>query len=246
LENNKEAEGNLMTDQAASFNINRLFSAVAPRYDFLNHLLSLNIDRRWRRELVRWAEVKPGERILDSCTGTGDIAIRFAQLDGSGKVVGVDLSDQMLYLAHRKIRKTRFDDKIRLIKADALNLPFEDNSFDIACIGFGLRNLTDRKRGISEMARILKDGGRLLILEFSPPQNNLFGVCYDLCLNTIIPAVGGIVSGSTSAYRYLSTSIANFLEPKEILKLMEDENLKNLYSKSLTGGIAYIYRGEKR
>lgn len=194
---------------------------------------------------MRWAGVKPGERILDVCTGTGDIAIRFSQMNGLGRVVGVDLSDQMLYLAHKKIKKTGFDSKIRLLKADALKLPFMDNSFDIACIGFGLRNLTDRKRGLSEMARILKDGGRLLILEFSPPQNNFFGICHKLCLNTIVRTVGGIVSGSASAYRYLSTSIANFIKPEEILKLMEEENLKNLYSKSLTGGIAYIYRGEK-
>ena len=231
----------------------RMFSTIAARYDFLNHLLSLNIDQRWRREMVRWAGVKPGEKILDVCTGTGDIAIRFAQsddcpsgqTDGLGKVVGIDLSDQMLYLAHKKIKKTGFDRKIKLLKADALNLPFMDNSFDVACIGFGLRNLSDRRRGISEMVRILKDNGRLLILEFSPPQNNLFGVCYNLCLNTIIPAVGGIVSGSTSAYRYLSISIANFLKPKEIIKLLEEEKFKNLHFKPLTGGIAYLYRGEK-
>jgi demethylmenaquinone methyltransferase/2-methoxy-6-polyprenyl-1,4-benzoquinol methylase len=222
-----------------------LFSEIATRYDRLNHLLSLNIDKRWRRELMRWAGIKPGERILDVCTGTGDIAIRFAQMDGLGRLVGVDLSDQMLYLARRKIRKTGFDGKIRLIRADALNLPFVDNSFDVACIGFGLRNLSDRKRGIFEMARILKNGGRLLILEFSPPKNNLFGVCYNLCLNTIIPAVGGIVSGSSDAYRYLSTSIAGFLKPEEITGLVEQEGLKDVRSKSLTGGIAYIYRGEK-
>jgi demethylmenaquinone methyltransferase/2-methoxy-6-polyprenyl-1,4-benzoquinol methylase len=223
----------------------RVFSSIATKYDFLNHLLSLNIDQRWRRALVKCAGVKPGESILDVCTGTGDIAIRFAQTDGVGKIVGIDLIDQMLHLAQRKMTKRGLDKRMRLLKADALNLPFVDNSFDLVSIGFGLRNLTDRKKGISEMVRILRDGGRIVILEFAPPRNNLFGVCYHLSLNTIIPIVGGIISGSASAYRYLSTSIADFLKPKEIMKLMEQEGLKNVWFKSLTGGIAYIYRGEK-
>lgn len=223
----------------------RVFSTIATKYDFLNHLLSLNIDQTWRRALVECAAVKPDESILDVCTGTGDIAIRFAQMDGVGKIVGIDLIDQMLHLAQRKMTKRGLDKRMRLLKADALNLPFVDNSFDLVSIGFGLRNLTDRKKGISEMVRILKDGGRILILEFSPPPSNLFGVCYHICLNTIIPIVGGIISGSTSGYRYLSASIADFLKPKEIMKLMEQEGLKNVWFKSLTGGITYIYRGEK-
>lgn len=238
-----------------SLNNSRLFSRIALKYDFLNHLLSLNIDKRWRRKLVKCAGVsakggsafvrKPGERILDVCTGTGDIAIRFAQSDGVGGIVGIDQSEEMLSIARRKTKSNGFEGKIKLLKGDVLNLPFEDNSFDIVTIGFGLRNLTDYKRGISEMARILKEGGCLVILEFSPPPSGFFGVSYRLYLNTIIPAVGGMISGSGSAYRYLPTSIANFLEPEEIMKLMDAEGLKKLYSKRLTGGIAYIHRGEK-
>jgi demethylmenaquinone methyltransferase/2-methoxy-6-polyprenyl-1,4-benzoquinol methylase len=233
----------------------KLFSTVATRYDFLNHLFSLNIDKSWRKKLVRCAGVsakggsafgrKPGENILDVCTGTGDIAIRFAQSDSVGEIIGIDLSEEMLHIARRKTKSNGFEGKIKLLKADVLNLPFDDGSFDVVSIGFGLRNLTDRKKGISEMVRVLKDGGRLVILEFSPPPSGLFGAVYRFYLNTIMQAVGGIISGSASAYRYLSSSIANFPKPEDILKLMQAEGLKKLYSERLTGGIVYIYRGKK-
>ena len=194
---------------------------------------------------MKCAGVKPGESILDVCTGTGDIALQFAQSDGVGGIVGIDLSEEMLHIARRKTKSHGFGEKIKLLKGDVLNLPFDDDSFDIVSIGFGLRNLTDHKKGISEMVRILKNGGRVVILEFSPPRGVLFGAAYRLYLNLIIPAVGGIISGSASAYRHLSTSIANFIEPEEITELMEAGGLKKLYSKRLTGGIAYIHRGEK-
>ncbi len=229
----------------SSTNQDKVFSAIATRYDLLNHLLSLNIDRSWRKELVECAEVKPGESILDVCTGTGEVAIRLAWMNSCKEIVGMDWSDEMLHLARRKIIKRKLDMRITLLNADVLCLPFDDSFFDVVCIGFGLRNLTDRQKGISEMARMLKKGGRLLILEFSPPRNDLFGLFYKLCLNTMIPIVGGIVSGSMSAYKYLSTSINSFLKPEEIAELMEQAGLKNVWFKSLTGGIAYIYRGEK-
>jgi len=229
----------------SSTNNNRLFSSIATRYDLLNHLLSLNIDQSWRKELIKCAGVKPGESILDVCTGTGDIAIRFARMNSCKEIVGIDWSDEMLHLARRKIMKRGLDRRIKLLNANALCLPFDDSFFDVVSIGFGLRNLTDRKKGISEMARMLRKGGRMLILEFSPPADNLFGMFYNLCLNTMIPVVGGIVSGSASAYRYLSTSIVSFLKPEEITELMEQAGLKNVWFKSLTGGIAYIYKGEK-
>jgi demethylmenaquinone methyltransferase/2-methoxy-6-polyprenyl-1,4-benzoquinol methylase len=224
---------------------NSLLSTIATRYDFLNHLLSLNIDKRWRSKLVKCAEVKPGESTLDVCSGTGDIVIRLAQSDGVGKIVGIDLSEEMLSIARQKTKRNGFGGKIKLLKGNVLNLPFKDRSFDIVSIGFGLRNLADRKRGTAEMVRILKDGGRLLILEFSPPPVGFFGAGYRLYLNTIIPVVGEMISGSTSAYRYLSASIANFLKPEEIMKLLEGEKLKNICCKALAGGIAYIYRGER-
>ncbi|MFH1336378.1 MAG: bifunctional demethylmenaquinone methyltransferase/2-methoxy-6-polyprenyl-1,4-benzoquinol methylase UbiE [Candidatus Zixiibacteriota bacterium] len=223
----------------------KLFTAIAVRYDLLNHLLSWNIDRSWRKKLVECAGVKPGEKILDLCTGTGDIAIRFARTDGVGEITGIDFSGAMLRIAKRKIEKRGFDGRIRLLQGDALHLPFESGSFEIVSIGFGLRNLTDRKGGILEMVRILNDGGRLLILEFSPPQNTLFGWGYNVYLKTVIPILGGMISGSMKAYRYFSSSVAGFLQPEEVIELMRKAGLKNIQAKSLTGGIAYIYRGEK-
>ncbi len=194
---------------------------------------------------MEFADHKPGDKMLDVCTGTGDIAIRFAQNHRLGQIVGIDLTDEMLRIASQKIKSSRNENSIILLKGDGLKLPFHDNCFDIVTIGFGLRNLGHHQKGISEMVRVLRYGGRLLILEFSPPKENLFGKVYDLYLNTVIRAMGGIVSGSADAYRYLSTSIANFPQPEEIVKLMEEEKLKDICVKALTGGIAYIYRGEK-
>lgn len=228
-----------------SSNNKELFSKIAPRYDLLNHLLSLGIDRGWRRRLVKCAQVKPGEKILDVCVGTGDIAIRFAHADSVGYIVGIDQSEEMLGIAKRKTKGNNIGRKVGLLKGDGLSLPFPNNSFDIVSIGFGLRNLGSRQRGISEMVRVLKEGGRLLILEFSPPARSLFGKVYSLYLNIIIQTVGGIVSGSANAYRYLSTSVAAFPRPEEILEQMESEGLSELHSEGLTGGIAYIYRGQK-
>ena len=223
----------------------RLFSRIAATYDFVNHLLSLNIDKRWRRKLVRCAGAKRGEKILDVCTGTGDVAIRFAQNNQAAEIVGIDLSEEMLRIAARKMRRNLDGGKVRLLKGDALCLPFDDDYFDIVTIAFGLRNIEHHRKGICEMVRVLRHGGQLLILEFSPPGNDLFGICYRLCLNTIIPAVGGVMSGSSRAYRYLSSSIAGFPGPDEIITLMETGGLKKLQAQRLTRGIAYVYRGEK-
>ncbi len=194
---------------------------------------------------MKCARVKPGERILDVCTGTGDIAIRFARCNGVGKIVGIDLEEEMLHLATRKMKNKGIDSKIALFMGNALHLPFEDDSFDIVSIGFGLRNIGHYREAISEMVRVLKKGGRLLMLEFSPPRRDLFGVFYHLFLTTIIPAIGGTLSGSTAAYRYLSKSITNFPKPEKITQLMEQEGLKNTWSKPLTGGVVHIYWGEK-
>ena len=225
---------------------NSLFSAIASKYDFLNHLLSLYIDKKWRRESVKWAEVHPGERILDVCTGTGEIAIEFAENSLAGKIGGIDSSEEMLGIAREKIRNKGLENKIELLKGNALELPFEDGSFDVVSIGFGLRNIGDYRRGISEMVRVLKDGGRLLMLEFSPPLDNFVGKVHNFYLNNIIPTVGKILSGSDIAYQYLAESIAGFPQPKEILQVMQKEDLKNVCCRALTVGTVYLYRGEKQ
>jgi demethylmenaquinone methyltransferase/2-methoxy-6-polyprenyl-1,4-benzoquinol methylase len=186
-----------------------------------------------------------GQSILDVCTGTGDLAIRFATTNGTSKIRGVDQSQEMLRIARRKINHQELNDRIELFEASALKLPFQDDSFDIVSVAFGLRNIGQHRRAIREMARVLKKGGRLLILEFSLPGGNLFSRTYRFYLNNFIQAVGGIISGSSEAYHHLSCSIAEFPKPEEIVRLMEEEKLKNIRLISLTGGIVCIYRGEK-
>lgn len=191
------------------------------------------------------AGVRNGEGILDVCTGTGDIAIRFAGADGTSRIYGVDQSEEMLRIARRKIGSSRLEGRIELLEANALHLPFRDDSFALVCIGFGLRNLGEHNRSVAEMVRVLKKDGRLMILEFSPPPRTLFGALYRLHLKTMIRAVGGTVSGCADAYRHLSTSITGFPQPKEIMRIMREEGLKEVASERLTGGVAYIYRGTK-
>ena len=223
----------------------RLFSEIAPKYDFANHLLSLNIDKKWRRELVRLSEVHSGERVLDVCTGTSEVAIQFAKANPVGEIVGIDLSEEMLGIAREKIENKELENKIELLKGNALELPFEDSFFDIVSVAFGLRNMGDYDKGISEMVRVLKNAGRLVMLEFSPPTESLFGRIYRFYLSKLIPFFGGVLSGSKEAYQYLSDSVCDFPKPEKIIEVMKKENLKNTYSKKLTAGIVYLYRGQK-
>jgi len=175
-----------------------LFSVIATHYDFLNHLLSFNLDRSWRRRLVSLSCFRPDDIILDVCTGTGDIAIEFARR-GAGDVTGIDLSTGMLARAQQKIEKLDLATRIKLEKGSALSLPYADKTFDLVSIGFGLRNLPDYSRGISEMARVLKPSGRLLILEFSLPLNKLTYGFYSLYLKNYLPLAGRLFSGSARA-----------------------------------------------
>ena len=229
--------------QSDSIGIARLFSEIAPRYDFLNHLFSLNIDRLWRKALVRSARLRNGARILDACTGTADLAIELGKSCFTCEITAVDFSEQMLRLGREKVRKKGLAEKIKFVRADLLDLPFPDCSFDLVCVGFGLRNLMDRQKGCDEMARLLKSGGRLLVLEFSPLQNGYFEVIYRFYLKNLIPALGGILSGSAGAYNYLASSIAGFLKPEEVVLMMKKSGLTEISLKPLTGGIACLYSG---
>ncbi len=228
-----------------SGNISRLFDDIANRYDLLNHVLSLNTDTIWRRRLVDISGVAGGEVVLDVCTGTGDIEICFAKRTCADKIFGIDFSRVMLEVGAKKIEAKGYKGKITNFMGDALNLPFANGSFDVVTIGFGLRNFIDYTTGISEMARVLKGGGRLLLLEFAPPKRKILNIFYRFYLKRILPIIGGILTGKRSAYEYLSDSISGFLEPGEVMRIMEAEGLKKLKSFALMGGVAYIYLGEK-
>jgi len=222
-----------------------LFSSISSRYDFLNHLLSLNIDKRWRKKLVRLSSASAGTKTLDLCTGTGDIVIEFAKSNESSQCFGIDISDKMLGIAQIKIAKAGLDGRIRLVQGDAMDLPFDEGFFDTVFIGFGLRNLPDVAKGIRETIRVLKKGGKIFILEFSPRQNGLAGWFYKIYLKFVIPVIGGYISGDRKAYRYLSTSIPGFLESQRVSQLMKEHGYTNVKTTPLTGGIAYIYEGTK-
>lgn len=230
---------------SATQDIAALFSSISGRYDFLNHLLSLNIDKMWRKKLIRLSSVSAGARILDLCTGTGDIVIEFAKSNGSSQCFGIDISEKMLAICQMKIGKAELDQRIHLMQADAMDIPFVEGDFEAVFIGFGLRNLPDVRKGIQETIRVLKKGGKVFILEFSPRQRGLAGWFYKKYLKFVVPVIGGYISGDARAYRYLATSIPTFLEPENVLQLIKAQGYTNIKATPLTGGIAYIYEGTK-
>ncbi len=221
-----------------------MFDTIARRYDLLNHVLSLNIDRRWRKELVGYAHAREHDDILDVATGTADVAIEFAASGCDGRIVGVDLSDGMLQVGRDKLARLGLEERIDLRTGDALRLPFADAVFDVVTIAFGLRNLPDYQRGIDEMARVLKPGGRATILEFRPPRGPAL-LAYRAYLATLLPLTGRFLSGSDEAYRYLAKSVREFISEDEIRALMHNAGFSLVVSRHLTGGIAGLYRGVK-
>jgi demethylmenaquinone methyltransferase/2-methoxy-6-polyprenyl-1,4-benzoquinol methylase len=233
------------TEGVGSNSISGMFDEIAGRYDLLNRLLSMNLDRGWRRRLVKLSGVSTGSLVIDVCAGTCDISVEFARTGRCGGVVGVDFSTEMLKIGRQKIERGGYQNKIELTRGDAEKLPFKSETFDVATMGFGLRNLTNYKRGISEMARVVKKGGRVLILEFAPPRATSLKLLYRFYLSKIIPTFGTILTGKRSAYKYLSTSVSGFLEPPAVLEIMRREGLKDLKALPLTFGVAYIYSGEK-
>jgi demethylmenaquinone methyltransferase/2-methoxy-6-polyprenyl-1,4-benzoquinol methylase len=223
-----------------------MFSAIAHRYDFLNHALSLNIDRRWRRELVRACDIQPGDRVLDAATGTGDVAIEFARRTRAASIAGLDPSPGMLEVARAKrSRDATLAGRIDLVEGDALALPFPDRSFDAVTIAFGLRNLPDYERGVSEMARVLRPGGRLVVLEFMPPAGAA-RLVFRAYIATVLPVIGRAISGSDEAYGYLASSIGEFIPAEGVRVLLSGAGLESVGTRRLTGGIAGLHRGVKR
>jgi len=238
-----EATEPLLSDKART---PRMFTSIARRYDFLNHALSLNIDRHWRRELIRACEVRPGERVLDVATGTADVAIELVRRTRAAWVAGLDPSTGMLDVAREKLsRDAAARARIRLIEGDALALPFPDASFDVVTIAFGLRNLPDYTRGVQEMARVLRPGGRLVVLEFLPPSG-VARVVFRSYVATVLPVVGRAISGSREAYSYLASSISSFVPENDLRVLLSDAGLDSVTTRRLTGGIAGLHRGVKR
>jgi demethylmenaquinone methyltransferase/2-methoxy-6-polyprenyl-1,4-benzoquinol methylase len=223
-----------------------LFSRIAPVYDGLNRLLSLGRDRYWRKALTALAEPPPAARILDICTGTADLAIALARSQRSARITGVDFSAPMLRLGEKKIGRNQLREQIRLQHADAHDLPFQEGAFDLVSVSFGLRNLADVQRGLSEMSRVLKTGGRIVVLEFAPPTNSLWGRVYGWYLANVVPILGGMISGFPKAYRHLHSSIVRFKTQKQMIAMIEDAGLADCNARALSGGIAWLYTATKK
>jgi demethylmenaquinone methyltransferase/2-methoxy-6-polyprenyl-1,4-benzoquinol methylase len=224
--------------------VREMFSAIAPRYDLLNHLLSLNIDRTWRRKAVARLECEahaPG-LFLDACAGTLDLAAELANRRGfSGRVIAADFAPAMLRLGAGK----GVDGVIRPAAADTQELPFRDGAFDGAMVGFGVRNLEDLDAGLRELRRVLKTGSRLVILEFATPPSFFLRVLYHLYFRGILPLVGRIISRHPTAYAYLPASVAAFPPPRALAGRMEGAGFRDCDFRLLTGGIAAIHWGTR-
>jgi demethylmenaquinone methyltransferase/2-methoxy-6-polyprenyl-1,4-benzoquinol methylase len=227
--------------------IRRMFGAIAPTYDLLNHLLSLNIDRSWRRRTTRLVPPGPDGPILDLCTGTGDLAFAYDQAaDGQLAIVGADFCHEMLVRASAKAKKKGAEERIRFLEADAQQLPFDNDMFQITAVAFGLRNVTDTDRGIREMVRVTRPGGRVAILEFSQPRHWLFGRLYRFYFRRILPAVGQLISRSQDdAYQYLPASVMDFPDGEALADRLRGHGLIEVSWYPFTFGIATLYVGRK-
>jgi demethylmenaquinone methyltransferase/2-methoxy-6-polyprenyl-1,4-benzoquinol methylase len=226
--------------------IQTMFSSIAPRYDLLNTLLSFGRDRFWRQFAVNQLPKKETGLFLDLATGTGDIAIEIAkQYPPDTRVIGMDFSEKMLHLGKEKIRKRGYHNRINLRYGNVTDIPYKENTFDAVIIAFGIRNIPDYLNGIQEMTRVVKEGGKIVILEFTSVQKRFFRTLFRLYLTKILPFIGGIVSGRKSAYRYLSHSVVDFPNPEELKGIMEKAGLKDVVFHGLTFRIVSVHIGTK-
>jgi demethylmenaquinone methyltransferase / 2-methoxy-6-polyprenyl-1,4-benzoquinol methylase len=227
--------------------IRTMFGAIAPSYDLLNHLLSLNIDRYWRWRTTRLAPPTGDGPILDVCTGTGDLALAYDRAAGGGvPIIGSDFCLPMLLPARDKTRRRRAADRVRFIEADTQRLPFAADVFQLTTVAFGLRNVTDTDRGIAEMVRVTRPGGRVAILEFSRPRHWLLGPLYRFYFRRVLPFIGQLVSRSPdSAYNYLPASVMEFPDGDALAEKLRGHGLMDVKWHPLTFGIATLYVGTK-
>jgi len=223
-----------------------VFHSVATRYDVMNDLMSFGIHRLWKRLTIERAGVRPGHSVLDIAGGTGDLALKFSRLVGpSGKVVLADINASMLGMGRDKLLDHGAGGNVEYVQANAECLPFPDNTFDCITIAFGLRNVTDKDSALASMARILKPGGRLLVLEFSKPDNALLTKAYDEYSFRVLPRVGELVAGDADSYRYLAESIRMHPDQDTLKAMMESAGLERVEYTNLTGGIVALHRGIK-
>lgn len=233
------------TKQSKGEQVEEMFDNIAPAYDFMNRAMTLGIDRNWRRKVVKAVAAAAPSAILDVATGTGDLAIQLAKANQQAKVTGIDLSEGMLEVGRRKVAEAGLTQQIALRQADCLALPFADGSFDIVTVAFGVRNFEHLDKGYAEMARVLRPGGKLMVLELSTPTSPIVKPFYKLYTRGVIPMVGRLISKDSRAYSYLPESIAAMPQGERMLQLMTEAGLSGCSLRSLTFGVSTIYTGIK-
>lgn len=224
--------------------VEEMFDNISPKYDALNHILSLNIDKIWRRKTIQKLKPYTPKTILDIATGTGDFAVAASKL-GNVKITGIDISEGMLNVAREKIHKKKLGSKIEFQKADSENLPFGNNAFDAAIVGFGVRNFEHLNQGLSEIFRVLKPGSVFFVLEFSKPVSAPFKQIYMFYFRRILPFIGRVISKDNSAYTYLPESVNEFPDGESFLSILADVGFVKNQCFRQTFGIASVYKAHK-
>ena len=233
-------------EQSKKEQVEQMFDNIAPTYDKLNHIMSFNIDRVWRRRVMRIVRRSKAHKIMDVATGTGDLAIAMAKRVDRTQILGVDLSEEMLAVARRKVEKQGLEERIMLEKGDAENLDMvTTESIDAATVAFGVRNFENIERGLKEIYRTLKQGGKLVVLEFSMPKNRLVRWVYSQYAHRLLPHIGGMISKDKQAYTYLPDSVEEFPSPERFAEMLRGVGFKSVKTRSQSFGIAYIYDATK-
>ena len=234
--NEKEAP---KTEQVAE-----MFDNISGKYDFLNHFFSLGIDKLWRKKVLKIVKEIPHSEILDVATGTGDLAIALSKLEGSN-IIGVDISNKMLDVGKEKVIKKKLSNSVELKYGDSLNLPFDDNQFDVVTVAFGVRNFENISKGLSEISRVLKENGKIIVLEFSNPKKFPTKQLFNFYSKKLMPGIGKMVSKDSRAYSYLPESVQAFPTEEKFAKIIEESGFKEATYQNVSNGIAAIHVATK-
>ena len=226
--------------------VREMFDDIAPSYDRLNHVLSMNVDKLWRRHALKEIVDGTAQRILDVACGTGDSTISIAKAAAAGtEVIGADISEGMMALVKGKAEKAGVGERISLQVADGEALPYEEGTFDRVTCAFGIRNFEHKEKGLEEFLRVLKPGGKVVVLELSVPQNRLVRWAYDLYFLHVLPRIGGAVSGDRAAYKYLPASVHNFPSPNDFCRMMAEAGFRNVRCRTFSFGLCRMFVGER-
>jgi demethylmenaquinone methyltransferase/2-methoxy-6-polyprenyl-1,4-benzoquinol methylase len=225
--------------------VENMFDKIAFRYDFLNRILSAGIDVGWRKKAIRQLVSSNPKNILDVATGTGDFALTCYEILEPEKITGIDISDGMLEIGRKKIEKAGLQQHIELLNGDSEAILFDDNSFDAVTVAFGVRNFENLEKGLDEIKRVLKPGGKLVVLEFTKPSVPVIKQLYNFYMKTITPKIGKIIAKNNEAYQYLNDSVLQFPEKESFIHILNQSDYRNAFYKTLTLGICSIYCAEK-